>query len=83
MTDREILDTNTKRHLMLNGPSDGCMLQDESELSAAMVVDDTIPSTSTMVDTGKNERVKRSKKDGANSFSLGSADSGEEFVREQ
>jgi hypothetical protein len=83
MAERELLDTNTKRRLMLNGPSDGCMLQDESELAAAMAVDVTIPSTSPVVDTRKNERVKRSKKDGANSSSLGSADSREGFVREQ
>jgi hypothetical protein len=83
MTDREFIDTTTKRRLMLNEPSDGCMVQDKSEVSAAMAVDITSPSTSPVVDIGKKERIKRSKKDGANSPSLGSADSREEFVREQ
>jgi hypothetical protein len=62
LTGRESLDTNTKRRLMLNVSSHGVMMLEESELPAAMAVGSTIPGTSPLVDAGKNECVKRSKR---------------------
>jgi hypothetical protein len=83
MSDRESLDINARRRLMLNVSSDGVRSQEETELLAAMAVDGAIPDNSLIMGAGKNEHVKCSKKDRANSSSLGSADFREEFVQEQ
>jgi hypothetical protein len=55
----------------------------EPGAAIAMAVDGSEPNSMLEVDGGTNERTKRSKKDGANSPSLGSAGSFEGSVRSQ
>jgi hypothetical protein len=62
-SDRESLDTNAKRRLMLNVSSDGVRSQEETELAAAMAVDGAILDNSLIVGAGKT-RVCQMLKEG-------------------
>jgi hypothetical protein len=83
MTDRDSTESGVKRRLQLdNQEEENAMLEKENAL--AMVVNDgTHPSTAMMEVETEKDRLKCSKKTGANSPSLGSAGSHEEPVRSQ
>jgi hypothetical protein len=83
MTDRDSMESGVKRRLLLDNPvEENTMLEKENAL-ALVVNDGNLPSTYMMeVETDKDQ-LKRSKKAGANSPSLGSAGSFKELVRSQ
>jgi hypothetical protein len=83
MSDRESSESGAKRRLDLNSAGDDESLVEKENMLAVVVTDGTTPPTTRMDVDKENERLKHSKKAGANSPSLGSAGSREEPVRSQ
>jgi hypothetical protein len=81
--DHENPDSGAKRRLNLNNISDDLQQKEDLDLPAEMALDGAIPELMAPGEKGMTERAKRSKKDGANSPSLGSAGSFEGSVRSQ
>jgi hypothetical protein len=82
MVDPDSSDSGTKRRLLL-----GSGQMEEGNGGPAntvpMIMDGIVGELVALEETDESDRVKRTKKDGANSSSLGSASSREELVREQ
>jgi hypothetical protein len=83
MSDRESSESGAKRRLDLNNAGDEESLVEKENVLAVVVTDGTISPMTRMDVDKENERLKHSKKAGANSPSLGSAGSHEESVRSQ
>jgi hypothetical protein len=83
MTDRDSTESGVKRRLELDNQEEEDTTLGKENALAVVVHDDTHPPTAMMEVETEKDRLKRSKKAGAISPSLGSAGSQEESVRSQ
>jgi hypothetical protein len=81
--DHENSDFGAKRRLNLNNISDDLQQKEDLDLPAEMALDGAVPELMAPGEKGMTKRAKRSKKDGANSPSLGSTGSFEGSVWSQ